>query len=305
MEQGGGPSVPTGDEHDDQTQPAHPYQPPGPGGQPPPPPAPGEAPSEEPSEILEGLRKDLLERQAQAAALTADVQALQRHINDLDKANGDLGRAVEAYRRTWLSLKDRSGKVKDYLAQKRPALECVLPEQERTKLEREFAAYKKELDRLGSERRQAEDQLESWGERLKAHESALGRAQQDYEDVKARPTVLDDRLKDIEALRPQLEAAEDQGDYRRAWVILLLMTDDLSWVDARLKPVADYGDDLKAAWRKVRDEQVELRDFVADLGELRGRIEALATELEVLRANRIEKILKGFPTPPASDAEAA
>jgi DNA repair exonuclease SbcCD ATPase subunit len=305
MEQGGGPSVPTGDEHDDQTQPAQPYQPPGPGGQPPPPPTPGEAPSEEPSEILEGLRKDLQERQAQAAALTADVQALQRHINDLDKANGDLGRAVEAYRRTWLSLKDRSGKVKDYLTQKRPALECVLPEQERTKLEREFAAYTKELDRLGSERRQAEDQLESWGERLKAHESALGRAQQDYEDVKARPTVLDDRLKDIEALRPQLEAAEDQGDYRRAWVILLLMTDDLSWVDARLTPVADYGDDLKAAWRKVRDEQVELRDFVADLGELRGRIEALATELEVLRTNRVEKILKGFPTSPASDADAA
>jgi DNA repair exonuclease SbcCD ATPase subunit len=300
MEQGRDPSVPTGDEQDDQTPPAQPYQPPAPGE-----PPPGEPPPEEPSEILEALRKALQERQTQAEALTAEVQALQRHITDLEKANGDLGRAVEAYRRNYPGLKDRSSQVQDYLNQKRPALECVLPEQERTKLDHEFETYKAEVERLRTERGEAERRLESWAERQKTHENALARAQQEYEDAKARPTVLDGRLKDIEALRPELEAAEDQGDYRRAWVILLLMTDDLSWVDERLKPVADYEDDLKAAWRTVRDEQVRLRDFVADVGELRGRIEALATELEVLRANRVEKILKGFPAPPASDAEAA
>lgn len=197
MEQGRDPSVPSGDEQDDQTQPAQPYQPPGPGGQPAPQPTPDETPSEEPSEILEALRKALQERQAQAEALTADVQALQRHINELDKANGDLGKAVEAYRRAYQSLQDRSSRVEDYLNQKRPALECVLAEQERTNLNREFERYKAEVERLRSERQQAEDQLESWGEKLKTHENALARAQQDYEDTKARPTILEDRLKEI------------------------------------------------------------------------------------------------------------
>ena len=96
-----------------------------------------------------------------------------------------------------------------------------------------------------------------------------------------------------------------RGDYRRAWVILLLMTHDKSWVDERLKPVADYEKDLKATWRRVRDEQAELRDFAAEVSELRGRIDTLTTELEVLRANRVDKILKGFPAEPASSAAAA
>jgi DNA repair exonuclease SbcCD ATPase subunit len=305
MEQGRDPSAPTGDEQEGQTQPAQPYQPPGPGGPPAPPPAPSETPSEEPSEILEALRKALQERQAQAEALAADVQALQRHINDLDKANGDLGKAVEAYRAAYQILKERSSRVEDYLKQKRPALECVLPEQERTKLNQDFERYKAEVARLSSERQQAENRLESWAEKLKTHESALARAQQSYEDTRARPTILENRLKDIEALRTQLEAADDQGDYGRAWVLLLLMAYDKGWVDERLKPVADYEKELKTAWRTVRDEQVEFRDFAAELSELRSRIEALTTELEVLRANRVDKILKGFPAEPSSSATAA
>jgi chromosome segregation ATPase len=259
----------------------------------------GAAPAKSPKTILDELNTKLEEASAAASESREASDALKADIDALRKAYEGVGKAVEDYGKGHPSLQQQLSERKTYIDGKRPLIENAIDDR-KDEADKAWDDFRKRLQDLEQQRQQQWDQLVQAQEDLRHKQQARDQANDAFEALKGRQAAIADRLKKLGDLKTYIEAAEDRNAADAMYVALREY--DLQWRRASddLKEVDAYRAELEAAWATLNERDAAVREAAQKRSHAQNAFDLTKAELERLRANRVEEILKLLVTTPTS-----
>jgi chromosome segregation ATPase len=261
--------------------------------------------AERPGAILDGLNAALQGAGATAAQSQQASEQLEADVTQLQREYDELGKAVEAYANGRSSLSQQLDERTAYIEGKRQLITSAIDER-RGEVDDAWQAFESRLNALKEERSQLWDELIKAQEEQAKAERARDRATQTFEELLGRQAALTAQLTSLGDLRIGIEAADDANDALGMYVRLLEHNRVVAEVQGALRTSVDqYRSTLEEAWSAVADAKTALRKGRLDATTAQSRFDLTKAELERLRSQRVDGVLKQLPEPAVTAGSAA
>lgn len=239
---------------------------------------------------LEDLRNEYNENQTKLGKLTKDKEILKTDITSLEKIISDIEQIVSAYSQPYSNIIKEMKDTETYSQEMKLKNENTI-KNKKVAIEKKITGFDEQIKKKEEEVNKYRKEFEDANVQFEDTQKNLVEKQIIYDSLKHFQIETENKLKELKNLKELIDNYDKRKETAKMWFLLLELDNLLGEIN-NIKTPEDLRSELNKKWKEWKSAKITLREKEDERNFSKNEFEAKLNDLDSLRKNRRNEILK-------------